>query len=189
MTLVLTPEATLPMPPERRRYVSRGRQSTQALTLPREQAREARQYAQRWYVALSDWQVERALVRIPAVSYAGFADRWGYVSTLGEFLPDQCTMLELPIGQHLEGEVGQIISTMQASSVTATRQCGDLLHLIRTPGSRKPDSLLNGAGQWQPDAPRMAAYALACLSLAVVLRDTRAEFYLPYLRGVAGRDE
>jgi len=188
MTMILEPEARLT--PERRRLgQNRARQTVDQLTAPRERQREARQYAEQWYQALLCWQVEHSRVPTPAVTYSGFADRWGYVTTLGEVLPDQATMLRLPTGQYLEGEVAQIITRMGLSTAKETRESGRLLDALRRPEARKPESLLRAGASWARDASRMAAWGLAVLSLAVVLRDEQAEAHLVYCRQVMGHPD
>ena len=167
------------MPPERRRY---------ARVLERELAREerthaqqARAYAQLWYLALLAWEVEHGRVLVARNNYTDFRNRMhGGISTLGEFLPDQATMLNLPSGQYRETEVGQIISTMMQSGAFETSENGHLLDALRDPSQRKPEGLLRPDGTWQRQTS--PAYALAVLSLAVQLRDGMAVQYLSYCR-------
>ena len=176
-----------PLTPERRRPRLQLRQAAQQ---QRTHAQQARQYAERWYQALLAWKVEHGSVPVPRNNYTDFRNRMhGGISTLGEFLPTQATMLILPSGEYRETEVAQIISAMQASSAFETSENGHLLDALRNPGQRKPSTLLRENGGWQPDASRHAAWALAVLSLASALRDTHAGQYLPYCRRVMDRPD
>ena len=182
--MTLTLEAPS-MPPERRRPRLQLRQAAQQ---QRTHATQARQYAELWYQALLAWEVEHGSVPVPRNNYTDFRNRMhGGISTLGEFLPAQATMLILPSGEYLEGEVSQMIKAMQRSSTFETSENGHLLDALRDPTQRKPTSLLREGDRWERDAPRMAAWALAVLSLAVALRDEHAGQYLAYCRRVMDR--
>ena len=69
---------------------------------------------------------------------------------------------------------------MQRSSTFETSENGHLLDALRDPTQRKPESLLREDGRWMRQTS--PAWALAVLSLAVVLRDGYAGQYLPYCR-------
>ena len=161
----------------------RRRQYEQGAAEPenRTHAQQARAYAQQWYAALLAWEVETPRMVRPLVSYQAQRDhREGNLSTLGEFLPDQKCMLSLPNGQHLEGEVSQIINRMMLSGALEAAENGHLLDSLRDPTQRKPEGLLRPDGRWQRQTS--PAYALAVLSLAVQLRDGMAVQYLGYCR-------
>ena len=149
---------------------------------------QARQYAELWFQALLAWKVEHGRVLVARNNYTDFRNRMhGGISTLGEFLPAKATMLILPSGEYLEGEVSQIIKTMQRSSTFETSENGHLLDALRDPTQRKPSTLLREDATWGPRSGEMAGWALAVLSLAVALRDTQAGQFLPYFRRVMDR--
>ena len=147
----------------------------------RTHAQQARQYAQTWYAALLAWEVETPRAVRPAVSYQTIRDHREGISTLGEFLPEQKSMLSLPNGQHLEGEVSRIINRMMLSGAVETHRNAQLLDALRDATQHKSDSLLRPDGRWRlwQISP---AYALAVLSLAVTLRDALAAQYVGYVR-------
>ena len=64
----------------------------------RTHAQQARQHAQAWYAALLTWEVETPRAERPLVSYQAVRDHREGISTLGEFLPEQRSMLSLPNG-------------------------------------------------------------------------------------------
>lgn len=184
MTLTLPEAHPMPTPPQRRRFhIARGRQAK-----PAPHAEQARRYAEEYYQALRRWHVELAQASVPIISYDAFRPE-PEISTLGELLPSRPSMLQLPDGQHYETDVAEAISVMSASRGQDRRAAGILLDRLRSPHVRTPATLLRENGQWQPDAPRHAAWAVACLTLGVLLRDKQAERFLPYCRrAMEGRE-
>ena len=175
------------MPPERRRYARmHDRQTAQEA---RTHAQQARAYANLWYLTLLAWEVEHPRVLVSSVRYGAFRPQSAPsdIEMIGSSLPDQPSYLNLPSGQYRETEVGQIISAMMSSSTFETSENGHLLDALRDPTQRKPDTLLNEAGQWAPRSGDLAGWALACLALAVALRDVQAGQYMAYCRRVMDR--
>ena len=174
--MTLTLEA--PLTPERRRPRLQLRQAAQQ---HRTHAQQARAYANLWYLALLAWKVEHGRVLVAKNNYTDFRNRMhGGISTLGEFLPAQATMLILPSGEYLEGEVSQMIKAMQRSSTFETSENGHLLDALRDPTQRKPETLLREDGRWMRQT--CPAWALAVLTLAVQLRDEAADQHIGYCR-------
>lgn len=152
----------------------------------RTQAQEYRAYAEAWFQVLRRWKVEEHHIPIPKVSYA-FARGYEPISTMGEGGPDRPTALITPVGQLRETEVGRMITEMAASGVPDRQEMGKLLDRLRS--GMGPASLLREDGRWGPVAPRMAAYAVAALTLAVAMGDKQAEGPLRYAGAVMRRGE
>ncbi|MFK7601874.1 hypothetical protein ACI3L1_06645 [Deinococcus sp. SM5_A1] len=147
-------------------------------------AHEYRAYAEAWYTALRGWEVQQHAVPVAKVSYA-FARGYEPISTMGEGGPDLPTALLTPVGQMREVEVGRMISGMAISPVPDRQAAGGLLERVRS--GQGPASLLREGGGWGPVAPRMAAYAVAVLTLAVAVGDSEAEGPLRYAGAVMRR--
>lgn len=149
-------------------------------------AHEYRAYSEAWYRALRAWEVEVPVVVRPSMNFAVFASGWEPISTLGEGGPDLPTALLTPMGELREVEVARAISSMVTSPIPDRRAAGLLLERVRC-DLQAPMSLLREDGHWGPRAPRMAAYAVAALTLAVALGDVKAEAPLIYAQAVLRR--
>lgn len=179
-TAQATPEA-----PQRTRAFPRDplptrEQREEARTL----AQQHRAYAEAWFQVLRRWKVEEHHIPIGRVSYA-FARGYEPISTMGEGGAALPTALQTPVGQLRETEVGRMITSMAASGVPDRQEMGKLLDRLRS--GMGPTSLLREDGRWGPVAPRMAAYAVAALTLAVAMGDSEAEGPLRYAGAVMRR--
>ncbi len=164
------------MTASRRRASPAARQEvTQALGSIRQQQRDARAYAERWYQALRAWEVIVPPIVIPRIRYGTF-----YVdnaTTMGEGGPDRPTGLSLPCGVLREGEVARIITRWAQSTIPAQREHGLLLERIRQGDSMA--TLLHHSGRGWAEGAK--AYAEAVLNLGVLLSDPVAEVHLQAL--------
>lgn len=153
----------------------------------REEARRLAQhycdYAEAWYAALRAWDVRHPEV-VPGISYAPFRPEGAPpVSTLGECGPVRPTALLTPMGEVREVEAARLITEMAASPIPDRRAAGGLLERVRC-AFTAPASLLRENGTWASPRGRMAAYAVAVLTLAVALGDRDAEPALVYAMAV-----
>ncbi|GGM39733.1 hypothetical protein GCM10008956_15250 [Deinococcus arenae] len=167
------------MTASRRRASPAARQEvTQALGSIRQQQRDARAYAERWYQALRAWEVIVPPIVIPRLRYGTFCV--DNATTMGEGGPDRPTGLSLPCGVLREGEVARLITRWAQSTIPAQREHGLLLERIRQGESMA--MLLHHSGRgWAEPRERAMAYAEAVLRLAVILGDPEAEVHVQAL--------
>ncbi|SMB84676.1 hypothetical protein [Deinococcus hopiensis] len=149
------------------------RQTIQALTSGRTQAREARQYAERWYQALRGWDVRE--VEIPYSFHYEPSEDGPEFLTLGSNTPMPTRYLQTSAGEFTEGEVGTLITTMSRSPVPEQKQLGKMLDKPRHERQVCMASLVREGGRWKRHRERAVSYAIAVLTLAVQLRDEPAE--------------
>lgn len=157
----------------RRRCKPSPREVTQALTLPREQHREARHYAQAWYDALRLWDTYETVLdgTFRYEDYGRPAD----MTLLGSNRPAPVVYLRLPDGDYDEGSVGLAITQMMREGTPETQALGRLLDKLRHERSVCPASLLREDGTWERHRESVTRYAVAVLTLAVRLRVAAAE--------------
>ncbi|GGR31366.1 hypothetical protein [Deinococcus ruber] len=175
----------MPNDPNRSRYVAKSHAVT-----PKTHARQAQEYAEAVYQSLRQWSVYEVRDVIPKISYAAFREDFGeeLISTLGAGGDPLPTRLRLPHADVNEVSAGQIISRMQASHSYDRQALGNLLDKLRS-SARTPATLIRPEGGWERNAPYHATWAVAVLTLAVELRDPKAELFLPYCRRVMGRPD
>jgi|GEM_PF-2584593 len=168
--------------PRRSRYVAKSRGVTY---LKPEQA--ARAYAEAWYQALRAWRVQEVVIPSPRQGSSTFgASDWGDYNTLGEPGRSVARYLVTPYasgeGEAMltEGEVGGMISLMVRSGVPEAVLYGRMLERLRKGTSMQ--SLVREGGGWAYPREQAVRYALAVLTLAVRLRDARAEGFLRVLQ-------
>ncbi|SMB93340.1 hypothetical protein [Deinococcus hopiensis] len=149
------------------------RQTIQALTSGRTQAREAREYAERWYQALRGWDVRE--VEIPYSFHYEPSEEGLEFLTLGSNVRAPTRYLQTPIGEFTEGEVGALITTMSRSLVPEQKQLGKMLDKLRHERHNCMARLLREDGRLHQHPERAVRYAVAVLTLAVQLRDEKAE--------------
>jgi len=154
---------------QRRRYVAKSR----GIKLP-SQGQLAREYAEAWYQAVRNWDVQPATIRLAKMNYAEFRPDPDF-TTMGEGGPVDPGALSTPAGEVFEGRVADLISEWERSKVPEQRQVREVLHRIRRGAG--PASLLRDGG-WAFPRQRFAALAVALLTLALAFSDDAAERYL-----------
>lgn len=143
----------------------------------RDEQREARLYAECWYQALREWRIASYDVARPASSGRGTA----VLLTSGSVGPLEVNYLRTPLGREVgEVTVARTITTWEVSHIPAQRQHGDLLG--RVVKGQALASLIDSRGGWASPKERAVSYAVAVLTLAVSLRDSKAETHLARLQ-------
>lgn len=153
------------------------RNVTAGLTAGRQQARDARAYAEQWYRMLTEWRTRE--VKITGSFHYDDGGFDGATTLGGRPLPT--TYLTTPIGELDERNVGQTITDMSRAGTVEARHLGKLLDKLRHAQHLCPTSLLHGNGRgWSGEAG--IRYGVAVLTLAVRLGDSTAELHLPHVR-------
>lgn len=193
MTLILEDR---PLTPKRRTipFTARAREVRPYPYLSERRAH--RQYAEDWYQAIRHWRTRT--VDLPSPSAGRYSiDRDLELVTMGQGMPCSVAYLETPyrpdrllgreeLGMLDEREVVAAIVAMQRSPDKEAQ--GLARFLDRAHRGQGLASLLREDGRWHTSRDAALYYALASLTLAVQLRDRRAEEPLRYVREViAGR--
>lgn len=153
---------------------------------PHKQGLAARQYAELWFQALRRWKVREVDVpsaRQGSATYATEVEFYGVALGGTQRAHYLTTPFEDAEGGEMlsEREVGAAITAMTLAGVPETVQLGKMLERLRTHPHCTPASLERERG-WAYPRERTVRYAVAVLTLAVRLRDPRAEQYLALLK-------
>lgn len=147
---------------------------------------QAREYAQRWYACLRDWQVHH--LDVPASGSVSPEASGFTVVGVGQYTRGRgpnagglirVPRIETPVGWIGEGELGQAISRMAQDASGERRELGRRLERVRLGHGL---ARLTREGGWVHPRETALAYAVAALTLAVQFGDERADRLLPLLR-------
>lgn len=159
--------------------------------VPREQARQAREYAERWYQAIREPVIDEVPLApydrgspssrtMQLVGVGGYSAGRGRASGGGGGGGTVCYVRTPGPRRFTEREIGAEITTMTRSASRDLADLGALLERVR--GETSLGSLLRENGTWVHPRERAVRYAVAVLTLATRLGDARAEAALLVIR-------
>ncbi|SMB89176.1 hypothetical protein [Deinococcus hopiensis] len=142
---------------------------------PREQQREARTYAEAWLQAIRDWDtVTRSDLVLPSHS-GGSGSR---LRPVGLGMSSNGSMVGFVTYTRVRTPMGDVSASALGSAITAMAD----IRLDRTRAGTGLASLIDERGGWASPKDRALDYAVAVLTLATRLGDTKAENYLSQLQ-------
>lgn len=158
---------------QRRHLKPTPREVTAAITAGRQQAREARLFANDWYQALLAWETRE--VKLGGSFHYEDHDTPPDLLLVGSNRPLPTVYLMTPAGEFDEANVGRLITEMARQGTVETQQLGQMLDRLRHQPENCMASLLREDNRWERNRERAVRYAVAVLTLAVALRVQEAE--------------